>query len=383
MNRERFLNFYKELIAISSSSSEKPEEDVSNEEVIDLLISWLAPLGFSADKIPVPGTRGKFNLIAKLGTGSGGTAFSGHTDTVPANPKLWTSPPFQTEIRNGRLYGLGTIDMKGFFAFVTETLYSMDLGKIQHPVWVLATADEETTMNGAIHMSDILRKAPEKPELIVIGEPTSMVPVVMHKGQLVQVIRCTGIGGHASNPGKGLSAIRILHKCMNALYDLEDKLKTMYSETLFEVPYPTMNIGEIRGGDAPNKIADFAELVFEARLMPGASSDIIRSLSKEALSPIMAEFPNRITLEDAYPPTEAFGGGIPENIRTLFSEISGKTPIAVNYATEATYFQKVATTVVMGPGSINMAHQPDEYLELSETEPALQVLRKLLEKTVF
>ena len=383
MNRERFLNFYKELIAISSSSSEKPEEDVSNEEVIDLLISWLAPLGFSADKIPVPGTRGKFNLIAKLGTGSGGTAFSGHTDTVPANPKLWTSPPFQTEIRNGRLYGLGTIDMKGFFAFVTETLYSMDLGKIQHPVWVLATADEETTMNGAIHMSVILRKAPEKPDLIIIGEPTSMVPVVMHKGQLVQVIRCSGIGGHASNPGKGLSAIRILHKCMSALYNLEDKLKNMYTERLFEVPYPTINIGEIRGGDAPNKIADFAELVFEARLMPGVSSDIIRSLSNEALSPVMTEFPDRITLEDAYPPTEAFGGEIPENTRTLLTEISGKTPIAVNYATEATYFQKVAATVVMGPGSIDMAHQPDEYLELSEAEPALQVLRKLLEKTVF
>ena len=383
MNRERFLKFYRELIAINSSSSEKPEEDISNEKVIDLLISWLTPLGFTTDKIPVPETRNKYNLIAKLGTGSGGTAFSGHTDTVPANPSLWTSSPFLTTIRNGRLYGLGTIDMKGFFAFVAETLYSMDLKNIRHPVWVLATCDEETTMNGAIHMTETLRQSPEKPDLIIIGEPTSMVPVVMHKGQLVQVIKCTGIGGHASNPDKGLSAIRILHKCMSALYDLEERLKTLYSENLFEVPYPSMNIGEIKGGDAPNKIADHAELIFEARLMPGVSADCIRRLSKEALTEVMAEYPGKISLEDAYPPTEAFGGEISEKIRTLLSEISGTPPIAVNYATEATYFQKVATTAVMGPGSINMAHQPDEYLNLSEADPALKVLRELLERTVF
>ncbi len=383
MNRERFLKLYQEIIAINSSSSEKPEEDVSNEKVIDLLISWLTPLGFSAAKIPVPGTRGKFNLIARHGSGTGGLAFSGHTDTVPANNSLWSSSPFQTEIRNGRLYGLGVIDMKGFFVFVMETLLSLDLGKLQKPVWVLATADEETTMNGAIHLAKNLSQAPEKPDLIIIGEPTSMVPVVMHKGQLVQVIKCSGIGGHASNPGKGLSAIKILHRCMTELYRLEERLREYGREELFEVPCPTLNIGEIKGGDAPNKIADHAELVFEVRLMPAAGSDIIRKLTREALAPVMAEYPGRITLEDAYPPSEAFAGKIPEAMRDLLREVSGREPVAVNYATEATYFQDVAATAVMGPGSIDMAHQPDEYLDLSEAEHDLETLKALMLKTVF
>lgn len=383
MNRERFLKLYREIIAINSSSSEKPEEDVSNEKVIDLLISWLTPLGFSAAKIPVPGTRNKFNLIAKYGAGSGGLAFSGHTDTVPANTDLWSSSPFQTEIRNNRLYGLGVIDMKGFFVFVMETLLSLDLTKLQKPVWVLATADEETTMNGAIHLAQHLGAAPEKPDMIIIGEPTSMVPVVMHKGQLVQVIKCSGIGGHASNPGKGLSAVKILHRCMTELYRLEEKLREYAREELFEVPCPTLNIGEIKGGDAPNKIADHAELVFEVRLMPEADSHIIRKLTREALAPVLAEYPGRITLEDAYPPTEAFAGKIPEAMRNLLREVSEREPVAVNYATEATYFQDVAATAVMGPGSIDMAHQPDEYLDLSEAEHDLETLRSLLLKTVF
>ena len=383
MNRERFLKLYQEIIAINSSSSEKPEEDVSNEKVIDLLISWLTPLGFSATKIPVPGTRGKFNMIAKYGSGSGGLAFSGHTDTVPANTALWSSSPFQTEIRNNRLYGLGVIDMKGFFVFVMETLLSLDLPKLQKPIWVLATADEETTMNGAIHLAKHLTTAPEKPDLIIIGEPTSMVPVVMHKGQLVQIIKCSGIGGHASNPGKGLSAIKVLHKCMTELYRLEERLREYAREELFAVPHPTLNIGEIKGGDAPNKIADHAELVFEVRLMPEADSSIIRNLTREALSPVMAEYPGRITLEDAYPPTEAFAGKIPPAMRDLLKEVSGKDPVAVNYATEATYFQGVAATAVMGPGSIDMAHQPDEYLDLSEAEHDLETLKALVLKTVF
>ena len=149
MSLPTFMNLYKDLIAIPSISSTDTSWDQSNSSVINQLATWLEELGFSNEITAVPNVPGKFNLISTYGSGDGGLLLAGHTDTVPYDEAGWTTDPFKVVEKDNRLYGLGTIDMKGFFAFVIEVLKSMDLTQLNKPIRILATADEETTMSGA------------------------------------------------------------------------------------------------------------------------------------------------------------------------------------------------------------------------------------------
>ena len=371
-----FLDFYKKLISINSVSSEIPEHDISNEKIIDFLDAYLTGKGFVTRKLPVKNSRNKFNLIAKIGQGTGGVAFCGHTDTVPCDKDKWTCNPFELTERNNKLFGLGVIDMKGFFAFIYDVIEHLDLSALRRPLYVVATGDEETNMGGAISLRE---QFTEKPDLMIIGEPTSMVPVIMHKGHVVQGIRVTGKGGHSSNPDAGINAIKIMHEAVGKLMELEEELKERYREDLFMIPYPTSNIGKISGGDAPNRICENCEVLFDIRPIPGHGVDEMMTLTREILQPVLSRYPDNVELFVPYEPTEPFGGKIsPETVKYL-EDVTGRKAVAVNYATEATYYQELSETVVLGPGSIDMAHQPDEYLDMDEIEPALTILRKIAE----
>ncbi len=374
---ENFFNFYAKLVALNSISSETPERDVSNEPVIDFLGDELSRLGFAVRKLPVRNTRGKFNLVARLGAGEGGLAFCGHTDTVPCDPAAWTSDPFVLTERDGRLYGLGAADMKGFFACARAVAGSLDPAALRKPVYVIATADEETNMGGAA----VLREQFDgKPDLIVVGEPTSMTPVVMHKGHLVQGVRVRGRGGHSSDPAAGVNAVKIMHEVVAKLIELEEKLKTDYREPLFAIPHPTLNIGRIAGGDAPNRICESCELLFDIRPLPGHGAAEMAGLTREALDGLPEGIKDRVELFLPYEPTEPFGGKIAPGTVAFLEEVTGRKAAAVNYATEATYYQEIAETVVLGPGSIAVAHRPDEYLDKAEIPGALAALRKIAAK---
>lgn len=371
-----FIDFYKKLISINSISSEIPEQDISNEKVIDFLDTYLSGKGFTTRKLPVKNARNKFNLIAKIGNGEGGVALCGHTDTVPCDMEKWSSNPFELTERNDRFYGLGVIDMKGFFAFIYDALEHTDLTKLKKPLYVVATGDEETNMGGAICLGE---QFGEHPDLMIIGEPTSMVPVIMHKGHLVQGVRVRGKGGHSSNPDAGINAIKIMHEVVHELIVLEEELKRRYREDLFVIPYPTSNIGKIAGGDAPNRICESCELLFDIRPIPGHGVNEMMALTREVLEPVLSRYPDNIDLFVPYEPTEPFGGKISADTVKYLEEVTGKKAVAVNYATEATYYQELSETVVLGPGSIDMAHQPDEYLNISEIEPAQKILRRIVE----
>lgn len=371
-----FIDFYKKLISINSISSEMPEQDISNEKVIDFLDTYLSGKGFTTRKLPVKNARNKFNLIAKIGNGEGGVALCGHTDTVPYDREKWSSNPFELTERNDRFYGLGVIDMKGFFAFIYDALEHTDLTKLKKPLYVVATGDEETNMGGAICLGE---QFGEHPDLMIIGEPTSMVPVIMHKGHLVQGVRVRGKGGHSSNPDAGINAIKIMHEVVRELIVLEEELKRRYREDLFMIPYPTSNIGKIAGGDAPNRICESCELLFDIRPIPGHGVNEMMALTREVLEPVLSRYPDNIDLFVPYEPTEPFGGKISADTVKYLEEVTGKKAVAVNYATEATYYQELSETVVLGPGSIDMAHQPDEYLNISEIEPAQKILRRIVE----
>lgn len=376
MNPE-FLEFYSKLIAINSASSDIPDEDITNERVIDLLMEFLTPLGFTCKKYPVQKSRNKFNMIARLGDGNGGLALCGHTDTVPTDPTKWDTPPFKLSLVDNKLYGLGVIDMKGFFAFIAEAITNVDLKKLSKPIYILATADEETTMNGAIQLLEDFKG---KPDLIIVGEPTSRVPVIMHKGHLVQSVTAKGIGGHSSNPDAGINAIKIANEIIIELNKLESLLKSKYNQPLFSIPYPTLNIGQIYGGDVPNRICEECTVTFDIRPIPGTTSKLMKEETLTALTPLMNKYPGRIFISQPYDAAEPFGGFLTKDLVDYLETITNQKAIAVNYATEATYYQNIAPTVVLGAGSINMAHQPNEYLETSEIAPMLKILDDCISK---
>lgn len=263
-----FIELYRQLVAIPSISSVDARRDLSNETLINLLAEWLTTLGGKITIQPVPDSRHKFNLLATFGQGEAGLLLRGHTDTVPFDDGRWTKNPFQLTEYKDKLYGLGSADMKGFFAFIIDTLRNVDIDQLQHPIYILATADEETTMAGARYFA---ATAEIQPELAIIGEPTSLRPIRAHKGHIANAIRITGQSGHSSDPEQGINAIELMHETISQLILLRNRLKTDYHNKAFDIPYPTMNFGHIHGGDAVNRMCGCCELHIDIRPLPGLS----------------------------------------------------------------------------------------------------------------
>ncbi|MFG0773903.1 acetylornithine deacetylase [Vibrio plantisponsor] len=378
MQLPSFLEVYEGLISTSSISSTDSRWDEGNEQVISKLADWCSALGFQVDVVQV--APGKQNLIAKKGEGEGGLLLSGHSDTVPFDEGRWKFNPHALTEANNRFYGLGTADMKGFFAFILEAVKKVDWSKQKKPLYILATCDEETTMLGARHFT---QNTPFKPDYCIIGEPTSLVPVRGHKGHVANAIRVTGKSGHSSNPALGVNAIEIMHEVLYALMQLRDKLVKEYHHPGFDIPSPTLNLGHIHGGDSPNRICGCCELHYDVRPLPGISLDGLDNMLRSALTQVQEKWPGRIEIEplhDAIPGYECehdhpFIAGI--------SEITGVEAQTVNYCTEAPFLQELCPTLVMGPGSIDQAHQPDEFLAFEFIDPTINILSKAMYKYCF
>ncbi|MGI9212802.1 MAG: acetylornithine deacetylase, partial [Methylococcaceae bacterium] len=266
------LSMIADLIARPSVSSTQTEYDQSNLPVIHLLAEWMENLGFKLDIRSL--SAGKANLIATLGhtDDPGGLVLSGHTDTVPCNPDRWQSDPFQATQRDNRLYGLGTADMKSFFALVLESVTRFDLKRFRKPLVILATADEESTMHGA---KTLLEQNIRPGRYAVIGEPTGLKPVRMHKGIMMRAVSVLGQSGHSSNPGLGINAIEGMNTILNRLLQYRDYLRNTHINPAFTVAYPTLNIGSIHGGDNPNRICGHCETHFDVRPLPGMSLEFL------------------------------------------------------------------------------------------------------------
>ncbi|GLP95989.1 acetylornithine deacetylase [Paraferrimonas sedimenticola] len=367
---------FSQLIATPSISSLDPKLDTDNQPVLDLLESWLTDLGFECQRQAVPGSRGKHNLVAKYGSGDGGILFAGHTDTVPFDDSGWHSDPFAMTEKDDKWYGLGTCDMKGFFAIVAEALSQLPLKNLKRPVYVFASADEETTMAGAkaLAADPIIN-----PDFAIIGEPTGLQPVYLHKGHMATGIRVHGRSGHSSDPDNGLNAIGVMHKVLSQLMKLQEYLKSNYSTDDFTVGYPTLNFGKIEGGDAANRICGCCELHIDIRPLPGLALAELNALVVQFLSGLQQEYPNCIDVKELYPGAEPFKGDNNNAFSDLVAHVTGKQPMAVNYATEAPYIQSLGCqTLVLGPGSIDQAHQPNEYLALDQLQPSVDLIKTLV-----
>ncbi|MCK7547601.1 acetylornithine deacetylase [Marinobacter koreensis] len=366
------------LIAQPSISSASPKWDHSNEAVIRTLADWLEPMGFDVEILEVPGAPGKFNLIATLGQGPGGLVLSGHTDTVPFDDQRWQSDPFTLTERDGRWYGLGTCDMKGFFPLAIEAAREVVGVQLRQPLIILATADEESSMNGARALAEAGRP---KARYAVIGEPTGLRPVRMHKGIMMERLRFDGQSGHSSNPALGHNALEGMHEALTELLTLREQWQAKYQNPNFEVQVPTLNLGCIHGGDNPNRICADCELHFDLRPLPGMDMDTLRQTILERIRPVAERRSLSLLFEPLFDGVPPFETKADAELVLACEKLTGHTAHAVAFATEAPWLQKLGLeTLVMGPGSIDQAHQPDEYLELSQLDPTVRILRGLIKQ---
>ncbi|MFT6777405.1 MAG: acetylornithine deacetylase [Paraglaciecola sp.] len=376
-----FLEHYETIIKSPSISAFDEKIDQTNRPLIDILSGWFSDLGFTITIQQVPGTRNKFNMLAKVGSGEGGLLLCGHSDTVPFDDGQWQSDPFSLKQQDGKLFGLGSCDMKGFFAFILEALKTIPLDKLNKPLYILATADEETSMAGARFFA---QQQLIKPNMAIIGEPTELVPIYKHKGHIAQSLNIQGRAGHSSDPDKGVNAIEIMYQAIGQLMDLQTRLKNQFHDAAFSVPHVTMNLGHIHGGDGENRICGHCKLNFDLRAVPELDDEQALAMIDDALAPVFTKYPNRLSLDLMYPTAPAFACRDEQNILALAEQLTGKKFQSANYATEAPFINQLGCdTIVLGPGSINQAHQPDEYISLDYVNPTVHILQQMINKVCF
>lgn len=375
-----FEDCFAELIRLPSVSSIDPAHDLGNRNVIDALANWFDALGFACEIMPVSDNPEKCNLIARRGqtddTRAGGLVLSGHTDTVPYDLNGWDTDPFTLTRKNDCYYGLGTADMKSFFPIILEALERLANTQFINPITIVATADEESTMSGARLIQEHNKVSGR---YCIIGEPTGLKPIYTHKGIIIEEIQILGRSGHSSDPGLGNSALEGMHDVISALRAWRDELQSDFINEDFKIPVPTMNFGRINGGDSPNRICASCELSLDLRMLPGMRlkelNEALRNKVRDALaaSGLKVEFN---AMFDGIPPMQTPRDS---EIITLSEKLTQHTTEAVAFGTEGPFYNDMGIeTVILGPGDIDVAHQPNEYLQIDRIEPMITILSKML-----
>jgi acetylornithine deacetylase len=366
------------LIAAPSMSSVSPAYDTDNRAVIDLLAGWLDGLGFAVEVLPLATQPNKANLIATLGQGPGGLVLAGHTDTVPYDEGRWRQDPFRLTERDGRLYGLGTSDMKVFFALAIEAARGFVGQPLKQPLIILATADEESSMDGAQALVDLGRP---KARYAVIGEPTGLRPVHAHKGIMMESVRLIGRSGHSSDPSLGLNAIEGMHRVIGDLLAWREELQACHHDPRFQVPVPTLNLGHIHGGDNPNRICAACELHLDLRPVPGMALEELRETLNRRLHDLLGETSFGWEVSPLFAGTPPMHTDKHSAIVQAAEAMTGHDSEAVAFCTEGPYLNALGMeTIILGPGDIAQAHQPDEFLALDRLQPTVELLAGLIEQ---
>ncbi len=331
-------------------------------------------------------TGQKANLLATIGPdGDGGLVLSGHSDVVPVSDQDWTSDPFRMVERDGKLFGRGSCDMKGFIAacLALAPRFAEMVG--DRPLHFAITYDEETGCLGAVDLVEALRDRKLRPRLAVIGEPTSMRLVDGHKGCCEYSVRFDGLEGHGSTPERGVNAVEYAARYASRLLELREVLKSRAPpDSRFEPPWTTLNIGALRGGSTHNVIAAKARLDWEMRPVHDGDAAFVKTeiaaYCEDVLLPAMQS-----AHADAGITTEVIGevaGLVPRaqnDAVRLLAELTGANGAGlVPFSTEAGLFQSLGMDVVIcGPGSIEQAHKADEFLSVDQLAHCLDLLERL------
>jgi acetylornithine deacetylase len=360
---------------------------LSNLELIAFAEAELSACGARCQRI-ASADGSKANLIARLGPeADGGVLLSGHTDVVPVDGQPWSSDPFVLTRRNGRLYGRGTADMKGFLALALAAAPRFATASLQRPVQFALTYDEEVGCLGAPSLIEALVRSGPRPAAVIVGEPTGMEAVCGHKGVATFRVIVTGHEAHSSLTHLGASAVMAGARLMARLLELAEALEQGADPASPFLPKgASLTIGLVGGGTAANILARECVFVFDLRAPPGMDPpEILQPFFREveaADAALKARFPDagaRIEPRSNTPPMRPDPGSEAERLARRLAGDNGPSRV-VSYAAEAGQFQRAGfSTVICGPGSIEQAHQPDEYLEISQLERGAAFMARLAE----
>ncbi|WP_137821817.1 acetylornithine deacetylase [Pseudomonas sp. D(2018)] len=357
----------------------------SNLELIAFIRDYLAELGVESELF-YNAERTKANLFATIGPGDrSGVVLSGHTDVVPVDGQAWTVDPFRLTDREGRLYGRGTADMKGFIASVLAAVPGFLERPLQMPVHLAFSYDEEVGCLGVRPMLAELESRPHKPWLCLIGEPTELKPVLGHKGKLAMRCQVQGAACHSAYAPQGVNAIEYAARLIGKLGEIGAELaRPERHDERFDPPFSTVQTGTIKGGRALNIVPAECEFDFEVRALPNFDArqvaDELQSFAETELVPKM-----RVVQPDTgirLQPLSAYPGlatSPDSEAAQLLALISGSAEFGtVAFGTEGgLYDQSGIPTVVCGPGSMDQGHKPDEFISLEQLAACDAMLHRL------
>ncbi len=359
----------------------------SNLELISFVEDYARSYGLAPRRIPNP-EGNKSNLLISVGPQEpGGIILSGHTDVVPVDGQDWHTDPFAMVEREGKYFGRGTSDMKAFSAVILSLLPELTRYPLKTPVHIALSYDEEVGCLGVRPMiADIVKSVP-MPRLAIIGEPTDMKVVNAHKGIRSFRTTVTGREAHSSQTDKGVNAVMVAAELIMHLAKLaEDMRRRGDPSGRFDPPYTTVQSSTIEGGTALNILARHCLFQWEFRYLPGTSQDEILDAfnayaNNEVLPRLKAIAPEAdiVTKPRAHVPALVATDGCPAE--ALAKQLTGRNHAeAVAYGTEAGLFQEAGIpSVVCGPGNIQQAHKPNEFIEISQVAACEQFIRKLID----
>jgi acetylornithine deacetylase len=356
----------------------------SNLDLLDYVEDYLGGFGISTKRI-YSDDQSRANLVATIGSDTApGIILSGHTDVVPVEKTGWTASPWKLTERNGKLYGRGSTDMKGFLAVVLACVPDFQAANAKTPIHLCFSYDEEVGCLGVWSLVDSLTTLKHRPKLAIIGEPTMMKLVNAHKGKVL--MRCTvhGVGGHSSYAPKHVNAIEYAARAITRINDMARSFETSGPfDHGYTVPFTTMQTATIHGGITSNITPALCSFDFEVRYLPNHSADDILDDIHNAVADLSAEMKAVSPeagfywdMQFAYPGMSS-SAGFPGHdlIASLVTEHSDH----VSYGTEGGVFQTYGgiPSVVCGPGDIAVAHKPDEYIAIDQITKGVDLMKRL------
>lgn len=371
------LDILTRLIAFDTTSRN------SNLELIAWVEEFLRQRGIASRRVAnADGT--KANLYASIGPDvAGGVVLSGHTDVVPVDDQPWSSDPWVLSERGGKLYGRGAADMKAFIALALAHVDEARAAALKRPIVLAFSYDEEIGCLGAPAMIAELAAQANKPAAVIVGEPTSMKVVSAHKGVRSFIVEVTGREGHSSLPDQGVSAVMEAVKLMSLVADMSEEARAL-THPHFKPPGPTMTIGKVDGGTASNILARRCSFIWDCRCPEMAQGDAIerrfRAVAAEVDASIKARAPEGGVTITRRSNTPGLTIERDSEAEVLARALTGDNETrAVAYAAEAGLFQRAGMpAIICGPGSIEQAHQPDEWIERAQIEEGAAFMRRLI-----
>ena len=359
-----------------------------NMALMEFVRDTLASAGIESLLVPESGGT-KANLFATVGPADrGGVMLSGHTDVVPVEGQAWTRPAFRMTEDGGRLYGRGTTDMKGFVASAIAAALAAAKRDLKTPLHLAFSHDEEVGCLGVRSLIDMLERAPVRPAMCIVGEPTGMQVATGHKGKTALRATCTGREGHSALAPLALNALHLGADFLGAVRDLQARLAEAGArDGDYDVPYTTIHVGKMAGGVqvniVPNRGVHDVEIRALAEDDPATLVDRLRDAAEAIVAPLRAEFPEAaIEIEElwSYP-----GLGTPSDaaVVNFVKALTGANgTIKVAFGTEGGLFAErlAIPTVVCGPGSMAQGHKPDEYVTSDQLERCDAMMAALLDR---